>query len=181
MSTNIWLLSTIKRYLSIEHRVVFYKSYIQPHIDYANIVWGNAAKTNLLQIERLQRRPCSVIHNDNVDDIHQSMDDLKIMSFSERVFLRKAKFMFKVSNNITPDYINSLFTKRQQNDFDGNESCTLRSMSTDNFVLPKPRTELYKNSMSFSGSVVWNCVTKEVKMAKTSESFHSRCIKWMKD
>ena len=44
MSTNIWLLSRIKRYLSIEHRVVFYKSYIQPHIDYANLVWGNAAK-----------------------------------------------------------------------------------------------------------------------------------------
>ena len=55
--------------------------------------------------------------------------------------------MFKVSNNITPDYINSLFTKRWQNDFDGNESRMLRSMSTDNFVLPKPRTELYKNSI----------------------------------
>ena len=122
MSTNIWLLSRIKRYLSIEHRVVFYKSYIQPHIDYANIVWGNAAKTNLLQIKRLQRKACRVILNYNVDDIHQSVDDLRIMTFSERVFLRKAKFMFKVSNNITPDYINSLFTKHQQNDFDGNES-----------------------------------------------------------
>ena len=108
MSTNIWLLYRIKRYLPIEHRDVFYKSYIQPHIDYANIAWGNAAKTNLLQIERLQRRACRVILNYNVDNSHQSMDDLKIMTFSARVFLRKAKFMFKVSNNITSDYIKSV-------------------------------------------------------------------------
>ena len=125
MSANIWLLSRIKWYLSIEHRVVFYKSYIQPHIDYANIVWGNAAKTNLLHIGRLQRRACRVILIYNVEDIHQSMDDLKIMTFWERVFLRKEKFMFKVSNNITPDYINSLFTKHQQNDYNGNESYIL--------------------------------------------------------
>ena len=180
MSTNIWLLSKIKRYLSVEHRVLFYKSYVQPHLDYGNIVWGNAAKTNLLQLERLQRRACRVILNYNVDDVYQSMNNLKIMSFSERVFLRKAKFMFKVSNSITPDYINSMFTKRQPNDDDGNESRMLRSIAQDNFVLPKPKTESYKNSMAFSGSVVWNCLTKDIKMAPSSESFHSRCVKWMK-
>ena len=27
--------------------------YIQPHLDYTNIVWGSTSKTNLLQIERL--------------------------------------------------------------------------------------------------------------------------------
>ena len=83
MSTNVWLLSKIKRYLSVEHRVLFYKSYIQPHLDYANIVWGSAAKTNLMQIERLQRRACRVILNYNVDDIYKSMDGLRMMSFSE--------------------------------------------------------------------------------------------------
>ena len=35
MSTNVWLFSKIKKYMSVEHRVLFYKSNIQPHIDYA--------------------------------------------------------------------------------------------------------------------------------------------------
>ena len=144
MSTNVWLLSKIKRYLSVEHRVLFYKSYIQPQLDYANIVWGSAAKTNLMQIERLQQRACRVILNYNVDDIYKSVDGLRMMSFSERVFLRKAKFMFKVANNVTPEYIHDLFTKRQPNDIDGNETLMLRSKTADNFLLPKPRTELYK-------------------------------------
>ena len=39
ISSNTWLLSKIKRFLSTDHRVQFYKSYIQPHIDFCNIVW----------------------------------------------------------------------------------------------------------------------------------------------
>ena len=119
MSTNIWLLSKIKGFLSKEHkehRLIYYKSYIQPHLDYANIVWGSTSKTNLMQIERLQRRACRIILEYNVENIYQSMNDLKIMSTTERVFLRKAKFMYKVSNNLTPEYINEMFTKRQVHD-----------------------------------------------------------------
>ena len=44
ISSYIWLLSKIKSFLSQAHRVQFYKSYIQPHIDYCNIVWGNSCE-----------------------------------------------------------------------------------------------------------------------------------------
>lgn len=180
MSTNVWLLSKIKSYLSVEHRLLFYKSYIQPHLDYANIVWGNTTKTNLLQIERLQRRACRVILNYNLENVHQAMNDLKIMTFQERVFIRKAKFMFKVSNKITPDYISNIFQKRQQIDANGTESFILRSVAADSFVLPKPNTEMYKLSLAYSGPIVWNCLTKEIKMAPSIQCFHARCVKWMK-
>ena len=40
ISSNLWLLSRLKDYLSLEHRVQFYKTYIQPHIDYCSTVWG---------------------------------------------------------------------------------------------------------------------------------------------
>ena len=178
MSTNIWLLSKIKGYLSKEHRLTYYKSYIQPHLDYSNIVWGSTSKTNLMQIERLQRRACRIILDYNVDNIYQSMNDLKIMSATERVFFRKAKFMYKVSNGLTPEYINEMFTKRQVHE-NVNESHILRSMSADNFLLPKPNTELYKGSLAFSGPVIWSCLETSVKNAPSVESFHSRCIKWM--
>ena len=179
MSTNIWLLSKIKGYLSKEHRLTYYKSYIQPHLDYSNIVWGSTSKTNLMQIERLQRRACRIILDYNVVNIYQSMNDLKIMSATERVFFRKAKFMYKVSNGLTPEYINEMFTKRQVHE-NVNDSHILRSMSADNFLLPKPNTELYKGSLAFSGPVIWSSLETSVKNAPSVESFHSRCIKWMK-
>lgn len=181
MSTNIWLLSKIKCYLSLEHRLIYYKSYIQPHLDYANIVWGNTAKTNLMQIERLQKRACRIILDYNVNNVYQSMNDLKIMTISERIFFRKAKFMYKISNGLTPEYINEMFSKRQEVNHDGNVSQILRSMTADNFLLPKPNIELYKSSLAFSGPVVWNCLANNVKNAPSVESFHNRCIKGMRN
>ena len=47
ISSNLWLLSRLKDYLSLEHRVQFYKTYIQPHIDYCSTVWGGTAHSNL--------------------------------------------------------------------------------------------------------------------------------------
>ena len=55
---------------------------------------------------------CKVILDYNVDDIHEAMKTLKIMSVYDRLYLRKAKFMFKVANNMTPTYISENFTSR---------------------------------------------------------------------
>ena len=66
ITSNIWLLSRIKDYLNKEHRVQYYKSFIQPHIDYCNIVWGTTAQSNLLRLFRLQKRTCKIILDYNI-------------------------------------------------------------------------------------------------------------------
>ena len=38
-----------------------------------------------------------------------------MLSFSESVFLKKAKVMYKVSNNIAPEYLTDLFKMRESN------------------------------------------------------------------
>ena len=80
IASSIWLLSKIKKFLSQAHRVQFYKSYIQPHIDFCNIVWGSSSESNKLKIFRLQKRACKVILDYNVDDSIEAMNSLKIMS-----------------------------------------------------------------------------------------------------
>lgn len=72
MSKNIWLLGRVKELLSVEHRILFYKSYIQPHVDYCNIIWGNCAKGNLIKVERLQKRACRIILDYNIDNVYDS-------------------------------------------------------------------------------------------------------------
>ena len=177
MSRNIWLLSQISKYLSHDHRIIFYKSYIQPHIDYCNIVWGNCPKTALAKIERLQKRACKVILNYNYDEILQAMSNLNIMTVYERIFLRKAKFMYKVSANTSPLYVKELFRKR---DVEDKTIPVLRSTTSDHFLLPNPKTELYRNSLSFTGPVIWNCLPYHIKVASSIDAFHKSCVQWMK-
>ena len=77
ITTNLWLLSRIKEYLTIPQRVQFYKTYIQPHIDYCNTVWGGTSQVNLNRIFRLQKRACKIILDYNVENVLVNMDELK--------------------------------------------------------------------------------------------------------
>ena len=55
MVSNVWLLSRIKEYLSTDQRVQFYKTYVQPHIDYCSTIWGGTSQRNLDRIYWLQQ------------------------------------------------------------------------------------------------------------------------------
>ena len=110
ISSNLWLLSKLKDYLSTEHRVQFYKTYIQPHVDYCSTIWGGTSQYNLNRIIRLQKRAVKIIVNYQYDNIANSMDELKILNKYEQIFLRKAKFMFKISKSVLSLYLNQMFT-----------------------------------------------------------------------
>ena len=173
--SSTWLLSKIKKFLSQDHRVQFYKSYIQPHIDFCNIVWGSSSESNKLKLFKLQKRVCRVILDYNVHDVSEAMKSLKIMSIYDRLYLRKAKFMFKIYNNVTATYISEHFTLRNN----VNTSINLRSTSAGCFIPPKPRTEYFKHSMRYSRSLVWNSLPEEVRSAQTIDTFHNRYLKWL--
>ena len=42
LSSYTWLLSRISSYLSSEYKLMFYKAYMVPHLNYCNVIWGNA-------------------------------------------------------------------------------------------------------------------------------------------
>ena len=123
ISSYLWLLFRIKEYLSIENRVKFYKSYIQPHLDFCNIIWGNTSQ----RIYRLQKRACRSILNYEIDSMVDSLNKIKVLSIYERIFLRKATFMFKVFIQEAPLYICDMFEPTVVN----NEARILRSTSSN--------------------------------------------------
>ena len=87
--------------------------------------------------------------------------------------------MNKVSKGFTQEYINIMFFKGQDNR-NANDSQILRSMTADNFILPKANIELDKGSLAYSGPVIWGCLNNTVISAPSIESFHARCIKMVK-
>ena len=90
ISSSTWLLSKIKKFLSIDHRIQFYKSYIQPHVDFCNIVQGSSSESNKLKMFKLQKRASKIILDFNVDDVNEAMKTLKIMSMYDRIYLKES-------------------------------------------------------------------------------------------
>ena len=79
------------------------ESYVQPHIDYCNAIWGGTSQRNLDRLYRLQKRACKIILDYWYENIATSMEELKILNIHEWIFLKKAKFMFKISQSLTPE------------------------------------------------------------------------------
>ena len=104
------------------------------------------------------------------------MEELKILNIYERIYLKKAEFIYKISHSLTPKYINEMFHLRPLND----TLQSLRSSGTINYVLPKPNKELFKQSLIYSGPLIWNNLPDKLKHLETINSFHKNCIKWIK-
>jgi ribonuclease P/MRP protein subunit RPP40 len=50
ISRNIALLRRIRKYLPHKTRITFYKSFIQPHVDYCNTIWGQSPHVSRIHI-----------------------------------------------------------------------------------------------------------------------------------
>ena len=71
----------------------------------------------------------------------------------------KAVMMFKVRNGKTPEYIRSLFTRSSSR------------YGSNNFIPPRPRIDLHKTSLAFSGSSVWNSLSLSLKNLRPIRCF----------
>ena len=78
---------------------------------------------------------------------------------------KKAIMMYKVLNNLAPEYLKDLFRETNQvHDHD------LRN-SNLNLLPPKPKSNLLKKSFSYSGAVIWNSLPRHVRLANSLTEF----------
>ena len=51
------------------------------------------------------------------------------------------------------------------------DTMTLRSDSNKNFKTPKPKSNMFKNSLSYSGTLIWNSIPLEIRNVNTIGDF----------
>ena len=100
------------RYLTKQHRLLYYNAYIKPHLEYCCAVWGNSSNFNTYKIENLQRRVCKLILGNDYTTLENTRKQLHILSFKETMFIHKAKMMYKIADNVAPIYLTDLFQMR---------------------------------------------------------------------
>ena len=99
-----------------------------------------------------------------------------MLSFDKSVFLNKAKIMYKVYNNLAPNYLQELFHMRNVN----LNNTASNSVAQNNYVVPQAKCNLFKGNLTFSGVTIWNSILS-IKMSPSLYIFVKRCINWMKD
>jgi hypothetical protein len=77
--------------------------------------------------------------------------------------MQKAILMYKVTNNLTPMYLQDLFVTRVSH-------YRLRD-SEGKLFLPKPRTDYLKRSFSYGGASLWNGLPESLRSSLSLSSF----------
>ncbi|WAR09122.1 hypothetical protein MAR_019080, partial [Mya arenaria] len=165
ISSNLWLLSRIKVFIPVNYRIMFYKAYVQPHLDYCSIIWGSTKQSNIQVLVRLQRRACRIILGEQYTTLSEALNIINSLNIEQRISLHKAKFMYRVSQNAVPSYIQNMFN------YNVRRPNHLRSSNKSDFLIPKPNIELFKGSMSYSGVKVWNNIPNEIRQSESIKSF----------
>ena len=136
---------------------IFYSSHILSHISFSSTVWDGCGETHLIKLNSFHRRAAKLLLPDKNSSTDEKMKALSILPLQKQLYFNKAVLMFKVNRRMTPSYIISLFTESNNR--------------TNRYALSKPRIDLYKTSLSFSGSTCWNSLPVAIKSVGTIKSF----------
>ena len=61
-----------------------------------------------------------------------------------------------------------------------NTTSNLRSVANKHYVLPQAKCNLSKDSLSFSGVLVWNSIPLDIENSSSLQIFIKRCPEWIK-
>ena len=165
-SSGLAILGTTTNYLPMEALKTIYKSLIESHFRYGNIVWGTCGEVLLTKLQKIQNRAERVITKCDYDaEAGPLIDELGWKTVRELIISDTAVMMFKIMNNMAPQYLTGIF--QQLRDV---HELTLRDTYL-NLRLPRKSTSVGQRSFSYQDADVWNNIDQKNKMGTSLQSF----------
>ena len=134
---QINVLLRIGKYLSLETKILIYKSFIRSNFNYCPLVWNFCSKSSIDKLEKLQYRALRLVFNDFSSSYEALLEkaNMPILHIS-RIRLIAIE-TFKILHKLSPVYLHDLVSYKE----------SFYSFRYDNLVdLPRVRTTRYGKS-----------------------------------
>ena len=165
IAKNVGVLSRAKHLLKRSTMLSLYYSFIYPYLTYCLEIWGMAATTCTDSLLKLQKRFCRMItSSENMAPSEPLFKALKILPIQKLYDYSVLVFIFKFYHGYLPNSLRKLFAKKTvlQNNVTRNEHF---------LVVPKCKTSLAKNYITFQGPSLWNLHCSVVNYRCSIQSF----------
>jgi hypothetical protein len=168
---QVHALCRLSNILSESNKLLVYSSFVECYFNYCCCIWHHCSKSDTYKLERLQHKALKYITGDfdspYADILHTCH---KSPLFIARIY-KCMEVIFKVNNNLYPDYVCSLFTAKV--------SCyDLRA--EHNLALPSCNTVTYgKKSIKYIGPFYWNVLPNSVKSTDCLHDFKTKLKLWI--
>ena len=139
-----------------------YFALVESHLQYCNMIWGNAESRVLEPLAKLQNkliRIISFIPRGDEIDIDQSFKNLGILKLQVLNQLTTAKFMFKYKNGLLPNenFINFFTT------VNSHQRYSLRSRRNQDFQCEWGKSNYGMKRLQYTGVQIWNALSPELR------------------
>ena len=162
-------LRRLRQFLPEKTIHLIYKTKIEPSLEYANTVWLHTSMSNIKLIQRQQNLAARIIKN-NFDYENtcssELVSELKWLTCEKRQHYQSQLLMFKAVNGLAPDYINDIVLFN----FETHDYRT-RNINNLSLYVPFVKKEQFRNSLQYSGAILWNQLPIQVQSAKSIDSF----------
>ena len=132
------------------------------HLNYASTIYDGCSKDTLKQLNSIHRRATKHLVHQPALTTDDRLKILKILPLEKQFALNKTILLHKMYHNKTPSYLNNLIQKPPER------------YKSRNLILPLPRIDLFKTSLSFSGTQLWNKLPQDLKNISSPTSFKKR-------
>ncbi len=160
-----------------EQELVFSKSHssiVLPHMDHASRVWGRFPNMlNNDRISKLQKRSARIILRCKIRDISSKnlFNTMNWMPFYDRVRYKRCLMMYKVNNNLVPQYLQSVTPVTSVH------THNTRSAARDALSTCTANLNYFTRSFKYKGTRLWNNLDSHIKFAPSIATFKQRYLK----
>ena len=164
ISKNIFFLTKLKKYTTTKNLKLFFDAHIMTHINYASTIHDGCSQDTFININAIHRKAVKHLINDPEQQTDDKLKTLGILPLKEQYKYNKIILMHKIYHENTPPYLDNLVRKAPGR------------YNSKNIILPLPRIDLYKNSLSFSGAALWNTLPNDLKNISSFNSFKKKLL-----
>lgn len=166
---NVYLLSRLTHVANYEACFFFFHAHIMSLINYASNIWDNCDKIHISKLCSVHKRALKLLQriSSSSNDQHTFCKPLPLI---DHLRYNKCVFMHKLIYNKCPAYLKQTFQSELQFNIDS------RHMTMS---IPKPRIDLFKSSLRFSGTTAWNSLPKKLKEPCSTKLFKDKLLLYL--
>jgi len=163
---GIFILKKAKSFLPTHLLNMLYRSTVESHFDYCDVIWGTVRQTQRNRVQVMQNRAAKIITGTSwLDSSSEALNKLGWKNVYDRYKFHHDITMYKIVNNLTPSYLTDRFTTT---------NIPYNTRSSNPLYTPFPLLNYKKRSFSYTGAISWNSLNADVKNARSLDDFKTK-------